>query len=287
MLTWLTHTVNGLAYGSLLFLVASGLTITFGLMRTVNLAHGAFYLLGGYLAYDLTSGGTDYWLALLAGVVAAAVGGMVVERAFLHRIQGRELPQIVLTLGVAYIIGDQLLANYGGDPVAPPTPPGLEGPVTMGDWTFPKFRLVMIGVALVLAAVVGALLKYTPTGAKVRAAVDDEEIARAVGIRVPLVFLLVFGCGTGLAAFAGVWGGAFTSLSPDSGFEMLLLALIVVVVGGLGSIGGALLAAFLVGLVDQYGKVWFPEWALFTLYAMVAVVLAIRPRGLFGKAVLR
>lgn len=171
--------------------------------------------------------------------------------------------------------------------MAPPTPPGLEGPITIGDWVFPKFRLVLIGVAIALAAVVGALLKYTPTGAKVRAAVDDEEIARAVGIRVPLVFLLVFGCGTGLAAFAGVWGGAFTSLAPDSGFEVLLLALIVVVVGGLGSIGGALLAAFLVGLVDQYGKVWFPEWALFTLYASVAALLAVRPRGLFGKAVFR
>lgn len=287
MLTWLTHSVNGLAYGSLLFLVASGLTITFGLMRTVNLAHGAFYLLGGYLAYDLTTGGTDYWLALLAGVAAAAVGGMVVERGLLHHVAGRELPQIVLTLGIAYIIGDQILANYGGDPVAPPAPPGLEGPVTFGDWVFPKFRLVLIGVAVALAVVVGALLKYTPTGAKVRAAVDDEEIARAVGIRVPLVFLLVFGCGTGLAAFAGVWGGAFTSLAPDSGFEVLLLALIVVVVGGLGSIGGALLAAFLVGLVDQYGKVWFPEWALFTLYASVAALLALRPRGLFGKAVAR
>ncbi|WP_406280363.1 branched-chain amino acid ABC transporter permease [Embleya sp. NBC_00896] len=287
MLTWLTHSVNGLAYGSLLFLVASGLTITFGLLRTVNLAHGAFYLLGGYLAYDLASNGTDYWLALLLGVLAAAAAGMVVQRLFLHRLAGRELPQIVLTLGVAYIIGDQILANYGGDPVAPQTPPGLEGPVTIGDWVFPKFRLAMIGVALLLAAFAGALLRFTPTGAKVRAAVDDEEIARAVGIRVPLIFLLVFGFGTGLAAFAGVWGGAFTSLSPDSGFEVLLLALIVVVVGGLGSIGGALTAAFAVGLIDQYGKVWFPEWALFTLYASVAALLAVRPRGLFGKAVLR
>ncbi|MDI2125955.1 branched-chain amino acid ABC transporter permease [Yinghuangia seranimata] len=287
MLTWLTHTVNGLAYGSLLFLVASGLTITFGLLRTVNLAHGAFYLLGGYLAYDLASDGTDYWIALALAVLAAAAMGTVVQRAFLHYVAGRELPQIVLTLGIAYIIGDQILANYGGDPVAPQTPPGLEGPVTIGDWTFPKFRLVMIGVAIAVAVFAGALLRFTPTGAKVRAAVDDEEIARAVGIRVPLIFLLVFGFGTGLAAFAGVWGGAFTSLSPDSGFDMLLLALIVVVVGGLGSIGGALLAAFAVGLIDQYGKVWFPEWALFTLYASVAALLAVRPRGLFGKAVTR
>ncbi|RVX38797.1 amino acid/amide ABC transporter membrane protein 1 (HAAT family) [Nonomuraea polychroma] len=283
-MSWLTHTLNGLAYGSLLFLVASGLTITFGLMRTVNLAHGAFYLLGGYLAYDLASRGTDYWLAMVIGVVGAAVAGMAAQRLLLHRLTGQELPQIVLTLGVALVIGDQILAHYGGDPISPPTPPGLTGPVELGALVFPKFRLVLIGIALGLALLVSALLRYTPIGAKVRAAVDDQEMARSVGIRVPLIFLLVFGLGTGLAAFAGVWGGAFTSLSPDSGFEVLLLALVVVVVGGLGSIPGAYVAALAVGLVEEFGRVLFPGWAMFTLYASVALVLALRPQGLLGKA---
>jgi branched-chain amino acid transport system permease protein len=283
-MSWLTHTLNGLAYGSLLFLVASGLTITFGLMRTVNLAHGAFYLLGGYLAYDLASRGTDYWLAMVIGVVGAAVAGMAAQRLLLHRLTGQELPQIVLTLGVALVIGDQILAHYGGDPISPPTPPGLTGPVELGALVFPKFRLVLIGIALGLALLVSALLRYTPIGAKVRAAVDDQEMARSVGIRVPLIFLLVFGLGTGLAAFAGVWGGAFTSLSPDSGFEVLLLALVVVIVGGLGSIPGAYVAALAVGLVEEFGRVLFPGWAMFTLYAAVALVLALRPQGLLGKA---
>jgi branched-chain amino acid transport system permease protein len=286
-LIWLTHTVNGLAYGALLFLVASGLTTTFGLMRTVNLAHGAFYLLGGYVAFDLFSGGTNYWVALLVGVAAAAGTGMLVQRLLLHRLAGRELPQIVLTLGVAYIIGDQILAMYGGDPIAPPSPKGLEGSISIGSWVFPRFRLVLIGIAVGLALAMGALIRFTTVGARVRAAVDDEPIARAVGIRVPLMFLLVFGLGAGLAAFAGVWGGAFTSLAPESGFEVLLFALVVVIVGGSGSILGALLAAFGVGLVDQYGKILFPEWALFTIYVAVAAFLALRPRGLFGKVALR
>ncbi|MGP3911408.1 branched-chain amino acid ABC transporter permease [Nonomuraea sp. 10N515B] len=286
-MSWLTHTLNGLAYGSLLFLVASGLTITFGLMRTVNLAHGAFYLLGGYLAYDLATRGTDYWLAMAIGVVGAAVSGMIAQRLLLHRIAGQELPQIVLTLGLALVIGDQILAHYGGDPISPPTPPGLTGPVELGALVFPKFRLVLIGIALGLALLVSALLRYTPIGAKVRAAVDDQEMARTVGIRVPLIFLLVFGLGTGLAAFAGVWGGAFTSLSPDSGFDVLLLALVVVIAGGLGSIPGALVAALAVGLVEEFGRVLFPGWAMFTLYAAVALVLALRPQGLLGKGAAR
>ncbi|HZA50600.1 MAG TPA: branched-chain amino acid ABC transporter permease [Myxococcaceae bacterium] len=284
---WLTHTVNGLAYGALLFLVASGLTTTFGLMRTVNLAHGGFYLLGGYIAFDLSSSGTNYWLALAVGVLAAAATGMVVQRVLLHRLAGKELPQIVLTVGVAYIIGDQILAAYGGDPIAPPSPKGLEGSLSIGAWVFPKFRLVLIGIALALAAAMGALIRFTTVGARIRAAVDDEPIARSVGIRVPLMFLLVFGLGAGLAAFAGVWGGAFTSLAPESGFEVLLFALVVVIVGGSGSILGALLAAFGVGVVDQYGKILFPEWALFTIYVAVAVFLAFRPRGLFGKVAFR
>lgn len=284
MLAWLTHTVNGLAYGALLFLVASGLTTTFGLMRTVNLAHGGFYLLGGYLAFDLYSSGSNYWLSLLVGVAASAGVGMLVQRLLLHRLAGQELPQIVLTVGLAYVIGDLILAAYGGDPIAPPTPQGLEGPLSIGSWVFPRFRLILIGIAVALALAMGALIRFTPIGAKIRAAVDDEPIARAVGIRVPVMFLLVFGLGAGLAAFAGVWGGAFTSLSPDSGFDVLLFALVVVIVGGSGSIAGALLAAFGVGLVDQYGKILFPEWALFTIYLAVAVFLALRPKGLFGKA---
>ncbi|MCZ2837318.1 branched-chain amino acid ABC transporter permease [Modestobacter sp. VKM Ac-2985] len=281
---WLSNVLNGLAFGSLLFLVASGLTITFGLMRTINLAHGGFYLVGGYLAFDLFTRTNDYWLSLVLAVVVTAVLGMIVQRFLLHRLINQELPQIILTVGVALILGDLLLAQYGGNPVSPPAPAGLEGSIQLTDTlVFPKFRLFLIGLALALAAVIMAFLRFSSVGAKVRSAVDDQEIARTIGIRVPLMFLLVFGTGTALAAFAGVWGGAMTSLSPDTGFDILLLALVVVVVGGLGSVPGALIAAFAVGLLDQFGRVLFPEWAMFTIYAPVALLLAFRPRGLLGK----
>ncbi len=278
------NTLNGFAFGSLLFLVASGLTITFGLMRTINLAHGAFYLIGGYLAFDLYGRTDNYWLSLGIAVVVTAVIGMLVERLLLHRLINQELPQIILTVGVALIAGDLLLTTYGGNPISPPTPAGLQGSINFSEsFVFPKFRIFLIVLALALAAAIMAFLRFSSVGAKVRAAVDDQEIARTVGIPVPLIFLLVFGAGTGLAAFAGVWGGALTSLSPETGFDILLLAFVVVVVGGLGSVPGALIAAFAVGLLDQYGKVLFPEWALFTIYAPVALFLAFRPTGLMGK----
>lgn len=282
-----SNILNGLTYGSLLFLVASGLTITFGLMRTINLAHGAFYLIGGYVGFDLYTRTGNYWVALIAASLVAFVLGVATQRLLLHWIVDQELPQIILTIGVAFVVGDQILSYYGGDPISPPVPPGLDGAVEFGDFIFPKFRLALIVVAILVALATQALLRYTTIGARVRAAVDDQEIARTTGMRVPLIFMFVFGMGTALAAFAGIWGGALTSLAPDRGFEVLLLALVVVVVGGLGSIPGAFIAAMGVGVVDQMGRVLAPEWALFTIYAAVALFLALRPRGLMGKVEVR
>ncbi|MDQ3156819.1 MAG: branched-chain amino acid ABC transporter permease [Actinomycetota bacterium] len=283
----LSNILNGLAYGSLLFLVASGLTITFGLMRSINLAHGAFYLIGGYLANDLYTRTGAYWQSLLIAVLAAFLLGMLMQRLFLQKIVDQELPQIILTIGIALVVGDQILSYYGGDPISPPVPPGLDGAVEFGDFVFPKFRLAIIVVAVAVEVLAQALLRYTSIGARVRAAVDDQEIARTTGLRVPLIFMFVFGAGSALAAFAGVWGGAFTSLAPDLGFDILLLALVVVVVGGLGSIPGAFIAAMGVGLVDQMGRILAPQWSMFTIYATVALFLALRPRGLLGKVEIR
>ena len=279
----LTNILNGLAYGSLLFLLASGLTITFGLMRTINLAHGAFYVLGGYLAYDLYTRTGEYWLSLFLACSAAFVLGIVVQRFVLHRVGDQELPQIILTIGVALIIGDQILSYYGGDPISPPVPSSLEGVVELGDFVFPKFRLAIIVIAVLVLVSTQTLLRRTSIGARVRAATDDPEIARTTGVRVPLLFMLIFGLGSAVAAFAGVWGGAFTSLAPDLGFDVLLLALVVVVVGGLGSVPGAFLAAMCVGVIDQMGRILAPQWALFTIYAAVALFLALRPGGFLGK----
>lgn len=279
----LGHTLNGLSFGALLFLLASGLTLTFGLMRTVNLAHGAFYAIGGYVALDVLRRTDRYWLAMGAGILVATLIGIAFERLALHRVLNKELPQIIITVGFAFLIADQILAHYGGRPLSPPRPPGLDGVLRLENFAFPHFRMALIVVALVVFAGLQLLLTRTKVGAMVRASVDDEWIARSVGIRVPLIFVTVFGVGTALAAFAGVWGGAFTGLAPGGEWEILLLALVVVVVGGLGSVPGALLAALAVGLLDEFGKWLFPTYALFTVYAPVVVLLAMRPRGFFGK----
>ena len=281
----LGHVLNGLSFGALLYLLASGLTLTFGLMRTINLAHGAFYALGGYLALDVLQRTGRYWTAMVVGIIGATLVGVLFERIVLHRVLNKELPQIIITVGFAFLVADLLLATYGGRPQSPPRPPGLDGVIRLENFAFPHFRLALIVLAILVWLLLHLLITRTRIGAQVRASVDDEPIARSVGINVPAIFVTVFGAGTALAAFAGVWGGAFTGLQPGNEWDILLLALVVVVVGGLGSTGGALIAAFAVGLVDQFGKVLFPTFALFTLYAPVAVLLAFRPQGLFGKEV--
>ena len=277
------HVLNGLSFGSLLFLLASGLTLTFGLMRTINLAHGAFYALGGYIALDVLRRTDRYWLAMGAGIIGATFVGVIFERLVLHRVLNQELPQIIITVGFAFLVADLLLAYFGGRPQSPPRPPGLEGVIRLDNFAFPHFRLALIAVAALVWFALHLLIGSTRIGAQVRASVDDEPIARTVGINVPVIFVSVFGAGTALAAFAGVWGGAFTGLQPGGEWDILLLALVVVVVGGLGSVGGAFVAALTVGLLDEFGKWLFPTFALFTLYAPVAVLLAFRPQGLFGK----
>ena len=284
MTSLVSHVLNGLSFGSLLFLVASGLTLAFGLMRALNLAHGAFYLLGGYLALDILQRTDSYLLAVVGAVAAVTLLGVAFERLLMHRVLQQELAQVVLTVGAAFLIADQILAYYGGRPTFPPRPPGLEGSISFAGITFPTFRLGLMLVAVLVFAALWVLIHRTKVGAQLRAAVDDEQMARASGVPVPALFMSVFGAGAGLAAFGGIWGGTLTGLEPGGEFTILLLALVVVVVGGLGSVSGAFAAALLVGLLDEFGKWLFPSYALFTLYAPVAVLLAIRPSGLFGKA---
>ncbi|MEX0698293.1 MAG: branched-chain amino acid ABC transporter permease [Acidimicrobiia bacterium] len=277
------HVLSGISFGFLLFLISSGLTLTFGLMRLLNLAHGAMYMVAAYIAIELLDLEFNYWVSMALTVVLVGLFGMLFERLLLHRFLNQILPQIVITVGAALIIGDLILAIYKGNPILPPKPPGLDGATEIFGVFFPKIRLALIGVGLAVSLVMWFVMSRTRVGAMVRAAVDDEQIARSVGIPVPRLFIVVFGIGAGLVAFAGVWGGAFSGLSPGIDSRMLLLAVVIVVVGGLGSLKGAFVASLLVGLTNQFGIVFFPQFAQFALFAPVALFLAFRPQGLFGK----
>lgn len=284
MAEWATHLLNGLAFGMLLFIVASGLTLTFGLMRSVNLAHGSFYMLGGFLGLALLEGRvSNYFVALIVVGVTVGVLGMVIQRFLLERLHGEHFAQIVLTIGLSLVVADGSLWKWGGVPRIVPNPPVLSGSVSFLGITFPQYRLGLIVVGVAIAVLLGVLLERTRLGAMVRASVDNEEVARSMGINVPLLLMTVFGLGAALAAFAGLWGGAFTGIYVGVDFEMTLLAFIIVVLGGLGSLRGALIGSIYVGMVSEFGNWLFPELAQFTIYAPVALMLAIRPQGFLGR----
>jgi len=281
--TLLTQMLNGISFGALLFFLASGLTLIFGLMRIVNLAHGGFYLAGGYIGLSVVTATGSFWLAVLAGAAAVAVMGAATERILLRRIRGHVMAEVLLTVGLATIIGDLCLAVWGGDPQSVPTPSYLGGSIQLGSVVYPRFRLVV----MLLAVAVGAGLYYlhsrTRIGMIVRAGVDDRETVAALGININRVFTGVFILGALLAGAAGVIGGAFLSLSPGADTDILLLSLVVVIIGGLGSLPGAALGSLVVGLVDVFGTSQLPALASFILFAPMALVLIIRPTGLLGR----
>ncbi|MBI3107604.1 MAG: branched-chain amino acid ABC transporter permease [Candidatus Rokubacteria bacterium] len=281
---WVIQTFNGLSYGALLFLLASGLSLIFGVMRIVNLAHGSYFLLGGYVGLSVVWRTGSFALAMLAGGLAVALIGVGMERLFLRRLQKQELAQVLMTMGFALIFQDLALLIWGGDPYSIPTPAWLTGSLRAGELVFPRYRLFVIAVAAAIALVLWLFLERTRAGAVIRAAVDDAEMARGVGINVAAVSMEVFALGAFLAALGGVVGGGFIGVYPGSDFEILPYAFVVVIVGGLGSLEGAIVGSLLVGLLDNFGKALFPELSYFTLFAPMAVILALRPTGLFGRA---
>ena len=280
---FLQQGLNGISFALLLFLLASGLTLIFGLMRIANIAHGSFYLLGAYVGLSVMRWTHAFPLAILAGGISVAAIGILMQRWFLARFHQQTLAQVLLTMGFAFIFSDQALLLWGGDPQSVPVPRALAGTLVAGPIYFPIYRLFVIAVGAFVYAVLWLLLEKTRIGARVRAAVDDAEMARGLGIDVWRVFTGVFALGAFLAAAAGVIGGAFLSVYPGADFDVLPLAFVVVIVGGLGSLRGALVGSLLVGLLDNFGKALFPELSYFTLFAPMALILAIRPTGLFGR----
>jgi branched-chain amino acid transport system permease protein len=220
---------------------------------------------------------------VLAGSLSIAVLGALMERFLLRRFHLQELPQTLLTFGFLFIFSDLAIVIWGGNPQTMPKPAMLSESVEVGSFFYPSYRLFIIAFGFMIAALLWWIQEGTRVGAMLRAGVDDEETARALGINVSLLFTLVFALGAFLAALGGVMGGPIVGVYPGADFEVMLLAFVVVIIGGLGSLKGALVGGLVVGLLDNFGKVFFPEFALFTIFAPMALILAVRPAGLFGR----
>jgi branched-chain amino acid transport system permease protein len=284
MTIWATLALNSIALGGLLFLLSAGFSLIFGLMRIPNLMHGSLFMLGAYLGVSFSSLQLGFWGAAFASALAVALLGGLVERFLLRRLAGQDLAQVLLTLGFSFIIADVCLMVWTGDPIQPQTPAGLRGAVVAGGVVFPYYRMAMVAIAAIVAIALWLIIERTRIGAMIRAAVDDAAIARVVGIKVSLLFTLVFCLGAGLAAFAGVIGAPYLSIYPGLDSEMLPLALLVVILGGSGSLIGALIGSLAIGFLYNFGQVLFPNLAYVILFVPMVLVLTLRPQGLFGRS---
>jgi len=267
----------------LLFLLAAGFSLIFGLMRIANLTHGALYMLGAYFGVSILKVVPNLWLAALLGGLGVALLGGLFERFILRKLQGNVLGQVLVTLGVAFIIADLCLVVWGGDPIPIPTPEFLQQPVRLWGLVFPAYRLAVVVLAVLIGILLYLLMERTRLGAMIRAGVDDMEMARAVGIPVSRLFTIVFCLGAALAGAGGIIGGPIMSAYPGLDADMLPLALIVVILGGVGSLFGAFVGSFIVGFVYTFGVALLPDLAYVILFLPMILVIAFRPRGLFGK----
>ena len=283
MTFWIIQAFNGLSFAMLLFLLSAGLSIIFGVMKVINLAHGSFYLLGGYVALSVVSATGSFVLALIAAVLAGACAAVIMQIFFLRRFYENELAQVLLTFGFLFIIADLCLVVWGGNPQALPKPALFAGSYRIGEIVIPSYRLLVTGVGLLFALFLWLLFEKTQWGAMARAAVDDPEMSRGLGINVPGLCTVVFAIGAVLASFGGVMGGSFIGVYPGADFEILLYSFVVIIIGGLGTLPGAFVGSLIVGLLDNFGKALFPELSMFTIFAPMAILLAVKPTGLFGK----
>ena len=286
---YLVLTVNSITFGGLLFLLSSGFSLIFGLMRIPNLTHGSLFMLGAYVGATFVVGmlgaKMNFWLAALLATIAIALTGAFIERLLLRRLPGNELAQVLVTLGLSFIAADFCLMVWGGDPLTVATPEGLGGFARMGSLVFALYRLAIIVIAAVVAIALWLLLERTRLGAMIRAGVDDPQMARVVGIRVSQLFTIVFALGAGLAGFAGIIGAPILSVYPGLDQDMLPLALVVVILGGSGSLLGSFVGSIVIGFIYNFGQALLPELAYFVLFLPMLLVLLLRPQGLFGRHV--
>ncbi|MCK1534745.1 MULTISPECIES: branched-chain amino acid ABC transporter permease [unclassified Bradyrhizobium] len=286
---------NGITLGGLYFLVASGFTLIFGLMRNVNLAHGSLYLFGGYVGYAISVATGSWVLSFIVAFILTALVGVLLQVLVFRRMEGQDLRQTMVTIGLSIVFADLMLWACGGDFYQIQTPNWLIGPVELPLVTavkssgepvylrYPLFRLVIFVASVVIGVAMWLALNRTRIGMIIRAGVDDRDILAATGVRIQLVFVVVFALGAGLAGVAGVVGGTFQSLSPGEDIRFLLASLVVVIVGGMGSIPGAALGALIIGLAEQLGSVYIPTYAIVVTFLIMVLVLAIRPQGLLAR----
>jgi branched-chain amino acid transport system permease protein len=276
--------LNGATFAALLFVVASGFSLIFGLLRIVNLAHGALYLAGGYVGFTTIMHTGSFALGAAAAIAAVVAIGYGLDQGLLRFVRGHELREVLLTLGVAFVLDDMALVIWGGDSFTVPIPEALRGGVRVFGVFYPKYRLFVLGAGIVIFIALMLLLQRTRLGALIRAGVDDPEMVEASGINIRRVFLGTFLLGSALAGFGGLLGGAFLSLYPSADAEILVFSLAVVIIGGRGSLVGVAIGSLLVGLLNTLGQVMFPELAYFVIFGPMACLLAFRPLGLLGRA---
>lgn len=292
--TFVNTLLNGLTLGGLYFLVASGFTLIFGLMRNVNLAHGSMYLLGAYIGYEVAEASGSWFLGLAVAFLAIGASGMLMQTLVFRRMEGDDIRQTMVTIAISIIVADLMLAIWTGTTYQFAPPEWLFGAAQLpivsvikssGDMVYikyPIYRLAVFFAAVAVGIALWLFLNRTRIGMMIRAGVNDRDMLSASGVNVQLVFVLVFGIGAGLAGFAGVVGGTALSISPGEDVRYLLASLIVVIVGGLGSVPGAAIGALLIGLAEQFGLAYFPTYGVVLTFLIMVLVLAIRPQGLMG-----
>ncbi len=286
---------NGVTVAGLYFLVASGFTLVFGLMRNVNLAHGSLYLFGAYIGYDVADWSGSWLLGVAAGFLGAAIAGVLMQVFVFRRMEGDDLRQTLVTIGISIVGADLMLAFWSGNTYQFTIPAWIDGAVATPIVTavksngtsvvmmYPLYRLVVLAAAVAIGIALWLLLNRTRIGMMIRAGVDDRAMLAANGVNVHMVFAIVFAIGAGLAGFAGVVGGTALSIAPGEDVRYLLASLVVVIVGGMGSITGAAIGALIIGLAEQIGLAYFPTYGVVLTFVIMVVVLAVRPQGIMGR----
>lgn len=286
MTQFLATTLNGLTLAALYFIVASGFTLVFGLMRNINLAHGSLYLLGAYIGFETLELTGNWYAAVAMGFASMAALGVALQAFVFRHLEKQELRQTLVSLALSIILADLMLAWWGGQSYQIQAPALLSGAAPLGLEALPFYsaiRLTLLGIAIAIGIALWLFLTHTRTGMMIRAGVDDRAMLQASGVNVHRVFAATFAVGAGLAGLAGVVGGTVLSVAPGEDIRILLASLVVVIVGGMGSVAGSAIGALLIGLAEQYGLAYTPTYGVLYMFVILVVVLAVRPQGLMGK----